>query len=173
VWRHTPDKSMSWLTTFSSGYTWHTSFLVPLTGQWLNFCASRWDSWGADKLDPPLCTLAVVMSTFWTSSWISFVLNCLWLSSPPQDLWSRNVLSTEIQKVEEQLFRPFPCMTTYAIAVWHSVTFVNIPHMCVILLDNMKFYGIPIQVSKIAIGWRRVYVREHVYLPLVFPAHGR
>jgi hypothetical protein len=107
------------------------------------------DGWQR-KPDLPLYTPVIATFTFWISSQI---VNCLWHNFTPTGLMKQEGTEyREVQEMKEQLFHQLPCMTTYVVAVWHSVTSVDIPNMCIMLLDDMGFCAISMLISKNPIG---------------------
>lgn len=111
--------------------------LVPLTGEWLNSCTARWDTWVTSELDLPFRTAALAISTYW------FLL-CSVCESERHKY-------REIQEMMNQLLHVFSYMLMYAIAVWHcrfcySITSVDILLTSVILFTDVMFHGVPMLI---------------------------
>ena len=71
--------------------------------------------------------------------------------------------------MKEQFFRPLECSTDYGVTVGHSVTFIRIAHMTVILHHNLRLYGFYSFIAEITFCWSIVNIRQHVYVSHVPP----
>jgi hypothetical protein len=71
--------------------------------------------------------------------------------------------------MKEQFFHPLECSMAYGVTVGHSVTFMHIAHMTVILHRNFWLYGFSSFIAEITFHWGIVNIRQHVYISLVLP----
>ena len=75
--------------------------------------------------------------------------------------------------MKEHFYRPLECSTAYGVTVGHSVTFIHIAHMTVILNHNLRLYGSSSFIAEITFRWGVVNIRQHVCVSLVPPHYCR
>lgn len=57
----------------------------------------------------------------------------------------------EVKEIKDQLLCPFPRMATYTGSVGHSVTFVDLTPMSIVILHNGQLQGISILLTKVTV----------------------
>jgi hypothetical protein len=68
--------------------------------------------------------------------------------------------------------RSLPCPSADGVYVFHAVILVHIPHVLVMVLYYRRFQSVSMLITRIALCWWMVQVRQHVYLSFVLPNHG-
>jgi hypothetical protein len=63
------------------------------------------------------------------------------------------VQNCEVEEMKKQFFHPFPLTATDAIAVGHSVTFVNVTHVSIVILHNGWLQGVSTLITKVTFCW--------------------
>jgi hypothetical protein len=74
--------------------------------------------------------------------------------------------------VKEQFLRPFPRTTTDGVAVSHSITFVDAPHVLIIMFYNFWLQGVSTLITEIFCWWI-MHVCQHVEVTFVLPSEDR
>jgi len=63
------------------------------------------------------------------------------------------VQNYEVKETKDQFLCPFPRMVTDTGSVGHSVTFVDLTHMSIVILYNGRLQGISTLLTKVTFCW--------------------
>ena len=66
---------------------------------------------------------------------------------------------------------PLPCATVDGVTISHSVSFIHVAHMLVLIQNNLQLYGLPVGITEISLWWGVVHVCQHMYITFVPPQY--
>jgi len=95
--------------------------------------------------------MAAVHQAVTYSSHVSLKSLCENLDSQDsRRMWLQNY---EVKETKDQFLCPFPHMATDREGVGHSVTFVDLTHMSIVILHNGWLQGISTPLTKVTFCW--------------------
>ncbi len=73
--------------------------------------------------------------------------------------------------MEEQFLCSLPCATVDRVRICHSISFIYIANVAVIICHNLRLYGLTIIIAEITLCLYIVHVCQNTYITFVPPQY--